>query len=154
MNKSTTSYIEDYEEEEAKGIVKEQLGFDPIKPFHKRIAVKIYLRPEEISTITTDDGREISIYLPPSICATDKFKNCTGLVIYVHEDCYKDEKYELTGPYCKAGDWIVFPRNVGTQVNYRGIPVQLIPEASIFCVIEDPTHIERNFGKTKAGVKR
>lgn len=143
MSQSATSYIEEHEEDEAKSIIKEQFGFEPIKAFRKKIAVKIYLRPEEISTFITNDGREISIYCPPLLLARDRFRNCTALVVHVGEGCYEGEECAESGPWCKVGDWVVIPRNVGTQINYRGIPVQLIPEKSIYCVIEDPTHIIR-----------
>ncbi len=142
LNRSVTSLIEDQEEQEAQNLVKEHLTFEPIVAFNRRIAVKIYLRPEEISTFTTDDGREVSIYMPPQVCAHDRFKSCTALVISVGKDCYQDEKYKDCGPYCKVGDWVLIPRNMGTQVNFRGVPVQLIPEDAIYCVLEDPTHIQ------------
>jgi len=146
-NRSLTSYIEDHEEEEAKWIVKDQIKFEPIHPFSKQIAVKIFVRDEEISSVITESGKEIKVYMPPMVAADDKFRNCTALVIYVASDCYQGDKYQESGPYCKVGDWIVIPRNMGTQVNYRGIPVQIIPEDAIYCVIEDPTHVIRKFTK-------
>lgn len=148
-NRSLTSYIEDFEEEEAKDCIVNQLGFSPMDSFSKQIVVKIYVRPEEISTFKTDEGKVVSLYLPPTISAMDKFRNCTALVIDVAKDCYLGDKFKESGPYCKVGDWVVIPRNVGTQINYRGIPVQIVPGDSIYCVIEDPTHIERLFSRSK-----
>jgi len=145
QNRSVTSLIEDHEEQEAKDLIAEQLGFEPSTPFSRKIAVKIYVRPDEITITKNGDGKEISIYLPPTFNAHDKFRNCTALVINVAKDCYKDKKYQESGPYCKVGDWLMIPRNVGTQVNYRGMPVQLIPEDAIYMVIEDPEHVERYF---------
>ncbi len=141
-NRSKTSYILDFEEEDAKSIIEDQLGFSAIPTTNSKIAVKIYVRPEEISTIQTDDGRTISIYMPPVVSAADRFRSCVALVINVGKECYKSEKFKDCGPYCKVGDWVVIPRNVGIQVNYRGVPVQLIPEDALYCVIEDPSHIE------------
>lgn len=142
-NRSITSLIEDFEEQEAKECVEKHLGFSPFGAFSKQLAVKIYVRPDELSTFTTDEGKVVSLYLPPTISAHDKFRNCTALVIDVAKDCYIGDEYQESGPYCKVGDWIMMPRNVGTQINYRGVPVQIIPEDSFYCVIEDPTHIER-----------
>lgn len=142
VNRSQTSYIEDQEELQAKEYIQTQLGFNPIATINNQIAVKIYLRPEEISTVQTDDGRTISIYMPPTINAADRFRSCVALVISIGEECYRDEKYSESGPYCKVGDWIMIPRNVGLQVNFRGVPVQLVPEDAVYCVISDPTHIE------------
>lgn len=145
QNRSVTSLIEDHEEQEAKDLIAEQLGFVPSEPFSRKLAVKIYVRPDEIAIGKNSEGKEISIYLPPTINCHDKFRNCTALVINVAKDCYMDEKYQESGPYCKVGDWVMIPRNVGTQVNYRGVPVQLIPEDAIYMVIEDPEHVERYF---------
>jgi co-chaperonin GroES (HSP10) len=144
-NRSLTSLIEDHEEAEAKDLIASHLGFTPGEPFSRKIAVKIYVRPDELSTVVTDEGKEIKLYLPLTISANDKYRNCTGLVISVAKDCYLAEQYQESGPYCKVGDWVMIPRNVGTQVNYRGAPVQVIPEDAIYCVIEDPEHIERYF---------
>jgi len=141
-NRSKTSYIDDSEESYAKEFIRSQLGFEPIDTINNQIAVKIYLRPEEISTIKTDDGRTISIYMPPMVNALDRFRSCVALVISVGKECYRDEKYAESGPYCKEGDWIMIPRNVGIQVNFRGVPVQLIPEDALYCVIGDPADIE------------
>lgn len=144
MTTSKTSLIEEHEIEEAKGFISEQLGFPTPAALGDKLIVKIYLRPEEISTFTTDDGRTISIYAPPQLLAKDRFRNCTALVIAVGDDCYKHPRYAKSGPYCRVGDWIVIPRNVGIQMNYRGVPVQVIPEWALFCVIEEPTHIQRS----------
>jgi len=144
-NRSLTSLIEDHEEQEAKDLIEENLGFSPSEPFSRKIAVKIYVRPDEITTFKTDAGKEVKLYLPPTLSANDKYRKCTALVISVAKDAYTDEKYQESGPYCKVGDWLMIPRNVGTQVNYRGFPVQIIPEDAIYLVIEDPEHIERYF---------
>jgi co-chaperonin GroES (HSP10) len=144
-NRSLTSLIEDHEEQEAVDLIEQQLGFVPSAPFSKKLIVKIYVRPDEISTVVTDEGKEVKIYLPPTINCHDKFRNCTALVISMAKNCYTDEKYQESGPYCKVGDWLMIPRNVGDQVNYRGVSVQIIPEDAIYCVIEDPEHIQRYF---------
>lgn len=143
MNRSSTSLIEDFEEEDAKKLIEESLGFPSMEGFSKKLVVKIYTRPEEISTIKTEDGKTISLYLPSIVYASDKYRNCVALVINVAKDCYTDEEFKESGPYCKVGDWIIMPRNAGTQVNYRGVPVQIIPEKCPWAVIACPTHIER-----------
>lgn len=143
MNRSISSYIEDFEEDEAKQFIEEELGFESIKAFSKKIVVKVFVRPEEISTFTTDSGKEVSIVMPEMYLANDKYTNFTALVLDIAKDCYTDEEYEETGPWCKVGDWVVIPRNVGTQQDYRGVTVQVIPENAIYCVVEDPTYVER-----------
>lgn len=143
LNRSISSYIEDFEEQEAKKFIEDELGFESIKAFSKKLVVKIFIRPEEISTFTTDSGKEVSIVIPEMYLANDKYTNFTALVLDVAKDCYTDDEYKETGPYCKVGDWIIIPRNVGTQQDYRGVTVQVIPENAIYCVVENPTYVER-----------
>ena len=145
-NRSISSYIEDFEEEEAKQFIEEELGFESIKAFSKQIVVKIFVRPEEISTFTTAEGKTVSIVIPEMYLANDKYTNFTALVLDIAKDCYTDEEYKETGPWCKVGDWVIIPRNVGTQQDYRGVTVQVIPEHAIYCVAEDPTYVERYQG--------
>ena len=145
LNRSISSYIEDFEEEEAKQFIEEELGFPAPKAFSKQLIVKIFIRPEEISTFKTDEGKTISILLPDMFLANDKYTNFTALVLDVAKDCYADEEYKETGPYCKVGDWIIIPRNVGTQEDYRGVTVQVIPENTIYYIVENPTYVERLF---------
>ena len=142
-NLSTTSFIEDFEEDEAKQFIEEELGFPPMKAFSKELVVKIFVRSEELSTFKTTEGKTISIVLPEIYLANDKYTNFTALVLDVAKDCYTGEEYKESGPWCKVGDWIVIPRNVGTQKDYRGVTVQVIPEHAVYCVVEDPNYVER-----------
>ena len=142
-NRSETSFIEDHEEEEAKKLIEEELGFPIPKAFSKKIIVKVYIRPEQISTFKTDDGKTKSIYMPLVCLANDKYSNFTALVLSVADDCYKGDEYKGSGPGCKVGDWVLIPRNVGRQYEYRGVTVQIVPEDAPFEVVEDPSYVER-----------
>jgi hypothetical protein len=142
-NRSQTSFIEDTEEEEAKKLIEEELGFSIPKAFSKKIIVKVYIRPEEASTFKTNDGKTKSIYLPLVSLANDKYSNYTALVLSIAEDCYNGEEYKDSGPGCKVGDWVLIPRNVGRQYEYRGVTVQVVPEDAPFEVVEDPSYVER-----------
>jgi hypothetical protein len=142
-NRSLTSFIEDHEEEEAKKFIEEELGFPIPKAFSKKIIVKVYIRPEQISRFKTDDGRIVSLYAPLVYLANDRYSNFTALVLSVGEDCYKGEEYKESGPWCKPGDWVVIPRNEGNQYEHRDVTIQVIPEHAIYDVIEDPSYVER-----------
>ncbi len=151
MSKSSLSFIEPHEEEEAKALVEKHLGFEPIKAAGNRMAVKIHVREEDVRQIKNkdgtpmlgQDGKPVFIAVPDSFRAQDQFKNCAALVIYLGPECYTEEKYKKLGPLCKVGDWILIPRNEGTQVNFRGIPVQLLPADRVLSVIEDPNYVTR-----------
>lgn len=143
-NRSLTSYIEDHEEDEAKQFIEEELGFDLPKASKDRLIVKIYIRPEELSTFKNDKGETVSIYMPEIYLDGDKYKNFAALVLSVGDQCFTGERYQDSGPGCKVGDWITIARNDGgQQYIYRGVAVQDIPERAILSIIEDPSYVER-----------
>ncbi len=128
-NRSATSFILDCEEEAAKGAVLENYKkhdpkFELPRPIGRRIVVALHVRPEQISTFKHEiTGETKSLVLPDSIRKDDKFMSCTGCVIAIGPDAYSDEKWFRSGPYCKVGDFVAFPRHAGHQYNYMGIPV-------------------------------
>jgi hypothetical protein len=153
VDKYRLSYIEDYEEDEARKQIEELLGFEAPRVCGFHMAVKIYVRPDQI---------EGGIYIPDMVTANDRFRNCTALVIAKGSECYSSGRFTesltkkilrvffskwmppVKKPWCKVGDWIVFPRNEGPQINYRGIPMQIIPDDKCYMIIQDPTHVTRD----------
>lgn len=134
------SYILPHEEEEAKKIVEDALGFPAPIMHGTDMAVKVYVRDEDI-VVTTMDGKKVSICIPPVIAMNDSFRSCTALVLSQGPDCYKSDRFKKSGPWCKAGDFICMPRNEGQQMNYRGAAIQVIEHDKIYHPIEKPTDI-------------
>ncbi len=67
------SNIEEHEEAEAKALIDQHFIEMTGKPFDMRpagylVAVKIYVRPEELKTITQEDGTEVTLYLLVGPC--------------------------------------------------------------------------------------
>lgn len=151
MTANNISYVEEWEVPEATRIIEESLGFKAPVPCANLMVVKIFVREEDVVPITDSEGKPVigqsgqPLYLavPEQYRALDKFDSVVALVISQGPDCYKDKKYEKSGPYCRVGSWITFPREEGSQINYRGIPVQIIREDHIFETIEDPKFIQK-----------
>lgn len=168
LKKEPFSFITSNEEKLAKELVAshlEELGFPRGTPCPPgvRLAVKVYVRPEEISVFTDENGERKAIYLPKSVSTSDRYKSWVGLVIAMGPDCYKGHLFEepwlvrfariffdrwmpkrTKYPYCKVGDWVVFPRNEGTQIDYLGTPIQYILDSVVMDVVQDPRHVTRN----------
>lgn len=150
-NRSLTSYIEDHEEDEAKQFIEEELGFPLPKIHGNRLLVKIYIRPEELSTFKNDKGETLRIYMPQVYLANDQYSNFSALVLAVGDQCFKGKEYKDSGPGCKVGDWVTFLRNVEDnssgpgcqQYMYKGVAVQNIPERALLDIIEDPSYVQR-----------
>jgi co-chaperonin GroES (HSP10) len=141
------SNIEPNEEELAKQVIDEQFIEMTGQPFDMRpagylVAVKIYIRPEELKTIKKEDGTEVTLYLPDTVRAEDKYSSVSALVCAVGPEAYQGEKFERSGPWCKVGDWILIPRYESTMVSYRGVAVALLPDDRVMAVISGPDDVE------------
>jgi co-chaperonin GroES (HSP10) len=156
--KKGLSFINENEVEEAKEFVRKQLaiasGILDIKlpePSGYHMYVMIYIRPEEMKPLTDEkgsplldeNGNQKAIFLPSVVRAEDKYNHCTALVLSQGTEAYQGERFKRSGPWCRVGDWIVFPRNEGTQIIYRGIPMQIIPDDRCLGTVEDPSYITR-----------
>lgn len=145
-NRSVTSMILDCEEEEAKKALLEKYKSekpDFVMPVacDRRLIVALHVRPEQVGKFKNEiTGEEKSFILPGSIRKDDKYMSCTGCVLSVGPDAYMDSKWYRSGPLCKVGDFIVFPRHAGEQYNYMDIPVHNIPEDAVRQVLVDPSH--------------
>jgi hypothetical protein len=138
------SYIESHEEQEAKELITQQLGFEPPRPAGYHLLVKLYIRPEEVSRIKGDDGVERKIYLPESTRAEDRYRSISALVIAKGPECYKGDRFKESGAWCKIGDWVVIPRHEGHQIVYRDIPMHVIPDDRVLLVVDDPSVVRRD----------
>jgi len=141
------SNIEPNEEAEAKQVIDEQFIEMTGQPFDMRpagylVAVKIYIRPEELKTIKQEDGTEVTLYLPDTVRAEDKYSSVSAVVCAVGPEAYQGEKFERSGPWCKVGDWILIPRYESTMVSYRGVAVALLPDDRVMAVITGPEDVE------------
>ena len=141
------SNIEPHEEELAKQFIDEQFVEMTGQPFDMRpagylVAVKIYIRPEELKTIKKEDGTEVTLYLPDTVRAEDKYSSVSALVCAVGPEAYQGEKFERSGPWCKVGDWILIPRYESTMVSYRGVAMALLPDDRVMAVITGPEDVE------------
>ena len=140
------SNIEPHEEETAKSLIDGEFVFMTGRSFDMRpagylVAVKIYVRPEELKTITQDDGTEVTLYLPDTVRAEDKYSSVSALVCAVGPEAYHGEKFERSGPWCKVGDWVLIPRYESTMVSYRGVAVALLPDDRVMAVINGPEDV-------------
>ena len=140
------SNIEPHEEAEAQKFIDAQFIEMTGQPFDMRpagylVAVKIYIRPEELKTIKKEDGTEVTLYLPDTVRAEDKYSSVSALVCAVGPEAYQGEKFERSGPWCKVGDWILIPRYESTMVSYRGVAVALLPDDRVMAVIAGPEDV-------------
>jgi len=109
--------------------------FKDIKMQGWSILVRLYITPQQ-----TKKG----IILPGQFQDDEKYRNCVGLVVKKSTGAYLDARYNDTGPWCKVGDWVVFPRHAGYRILYKNLPVFVLKEDAIDAVVEDPSIVSRS----------
>ncbi len=64
-------------------------------------------------------------------------------VVSVGPDAYKDPEKFPTGPWCKAGDFVLVRTYSGTRFKVHGREFRLLNDDGIEAVVEDPRGITR-----------
>lgn len=103
-------------------------------------AVKIYVRPEELKEITNDSGEKVKIYLPDSVRSEDRYQSCTGVVVGLGPQAFKDKDGNPRGSQYRLCDWILFPRTDIIRVDFCGVPLGIMTDDRAIAVVTDPTH--------------
>lgn len=139
---STISHIEPHEEAEARELINQQFIEMTGRPMELRpagymVALRLWIPPE---TRELEGGKKI--FLADSYRDERKFTSAIGLVCAVGPDAYAGERFVRTGPWCKVGDWVVFPRYEGNAMSYRDVPMVLLPDDRIIAVVTDPSEVE------------
>lgn len=129
-------------EEINKGLEQFKLTFDDFpRPTGFYLLVKVYTRPEELTTFVNDKGEQMALYNPASVRAGDSYRSAVGHVWAMGPDCYHGDRFKHSGPWCNIGDWVLFPKNLGSSDSCNGVPFRLIPDDKILSVLKDPSKI-------------
>lgn len=135
----TLSMISSEEEQTAKDLIENLLGFPAPTVCGYRLAVKLHIKDERANK----DDPTSKIVLPQSHLMDEMYRTVTGLVIAIGPDAYCGDRFSNSGPWCKVGDWVVIARNEGVQVQYRGVAMHYINDDRILGVVEDPDHVTK-----------
>lgn len=151
MNVHTLPFVEAHETEQTQKMIDDffvketgkKLNF---RPAGYMIAVKIWIRPEEIKVIKDKSGKDKTLWMPPVTLENDKFSSVAALVCAIGPQAYKGENSDGSarypeGPWCRIGDWVAIPRQSCFLFEYRGIPMGLLPDDKIIGVVDEPADI-------------
>lgn len=75
--------------------------------------------------------------------ANEELLTTVLFVLKVGPDAYKDEKRFPSGPWCKAGDFILTRPHAGTRVKIHGKDFRILNDDAVEGVVEDPRGISR-----------
>lgn len=80
------------------------------------------------------------ILLPETVQYLEKYRSSVGRVVAMGPDAYKGERFK-SGPWCKLGDWVVFPKHEGHTTTFRKFPVQVFSDDRVLFCINTPDDI-------------
>ena len=130
---NAVSFIPPEERSQARFLIEDSLGFTlpPLKG--REIAVKLWVREEDIILGKNPEGQEIRLVVPQTVYCEDSAHSCAGLVVKLGENCPDDG--------VQVGDFVLMPRYEGTSCVMHGVPVRLIALDKLYGVIQDPHRI-------------
>lgn len=144
-------YVMPHEAAQAKALIDARFIEMTGKPFGYRvtgylIAVKIYVRPDEIKEIKRTDGSVGKLYISQQSQSEDKFSSVAALVVGIGPQAYKGKNVDGSerfpeGPWCAVCDWVCIPRYESHMFSYRGVAMATLTDDKIMGVIEDPTDV-------------
>jgi chaperonin GroES len=64
-----------------------------------------------------------------------------GYVLKVGNLAYKDDSKFPDGPWCKAGDWILFGRYAGARITIDGGEIRLLNDDEVLGIVNNPEDV-------------
>ena len=88
---------------------------------------------------------EGGIHLTEKTVERQQIPTVLGYVLKTGELAYQDEHKFPTGPWCKAGDWVLFGRYAGSRFDIEGGEVKILNDDEIIAKVNDPEAILHNY---------
>ena len=86
---------------------------------------------------------EVGIIKADKTVFEEKLMTVVGLVLDMGAQAYADAERYPTGPWCKAGDYVLFRANSGTRFKVDGVEYRLMNDDSIDAIVADPRGVTR-----------
>lgn len=127
---NAVSFIAPEERSQARRLIVDSLGFSLPTLKGREIAVKLWVREEDIILGLNPQGQEIRLAVPQTVYCEDSAHSCAGLVVKLGENCPDDG--------VQVGDFVLMPRYEGTSCVMKGVPLRLIALEKLYGVIGGP----------------
>jgi chaperonin GroES len=102
------------------------------------VGYKILIAVPEVSEKT-----EGGVFMPDNLKQMEETASIIGYVIKVGAEAYSDTNKFPEGPWCKAGDFIIFRSYSGTRFKVMGKEFRIINDDTVEAVVEDPRGYSR-----------
>lgn len=123
--------------------------------FADNVLIRPYQPPKD-HKVTGKNGKTFTLYIPENVEHDRVYLQNVGQVVKLgrlafHDANVKpdDGKFYPFGyfkePWAKEGDWIIFPRNSGQRIKYKGVRFILMKDTFLLGKIADPKDIDVNY---------
>jgi co-chaperonin GroES (HSP10) len=85
------------------------------------------------------------ILLSDSTLETIQMTTVCAYVLKQGDLCYKDKEKFPNGPWCQAGDWVIFGRYAGARFKIDGGEVRILNDDEIIARVDDPNDILQTY---------
>jgi co-chaperonin GroES (HSP10) len=85
------------------------------------------------------------ILLADSTLETIQMTTVCAYVLKQGDLCYKDKEKFPNGPWCQAGDWVIFGRYAGARFKIEGGEVRILNDDEIIARVDDPNDILQTY---------
>lgn len=99
---------------------------------------KLLIAIPEVDTKTTG-----GVYLPDERRGAEETATIVGYVLATGPDAYADKAKFPSGPWCAAGDFIIFRSYSGTRFKVQGKEFRIINDDTVEAIVEDPRGYSR-----------
>lgn len=86
---------------------------------------------------------EMGIIKAKQTMREERIMSTVGLVLDMGDQAYSDKERFPNGPWCKVGDYVVFPSYSGTRVSVNGVEYRIMNDDSVEAVVADPRGVSR-----------
>lgn len=85
-----------------------------------------------------DEKTEGGVIMPESLKSMEETASILGFVLKVGPSAYEDPDKFPDGPWCKAGDFVIFRSYSGTRFKIHGKEFRIINDDTVEAVVDDP----------------
>ena len=102
------------------------------------VGYKLLIAMPEMSEKT-----EGGVFVPDALKKQEETASIIGYVIKAGSEAYSDIDKFPSGPYCKAGDFVIFRSYSGTRFKIENQEFRLINDDTVEGVVDDPRSYKR-----------
>lgn len=127
------TYIVPGEREDARRLIESSLGVDLPELGGDDVAVKLFVREEDLFSTTDIHGKEVTMILPESVRCHDASRHHAALVIAVGSACPDDG--------VQVGDFVLIPRHEGVEMMWQDTVIRILSSSTLYGVIQNPRQV-------------